>query len=73
VLAGLDAARVLASVDQLTDVELGRIAGLPCPYGDGNTAAQVVAAFADQDLRALLFPRDPELAQAAPVPVGSPS
>ena len=63
VLCGLDAVRVLATVDRLTEPEeLARVAALPCPYGDGHTAGHVVAALADEGLRALLTPRDPELA-----------
>jgi UDP-N-acetylglucosamine 2-epimerase (non-hydrolysing) len=63
VLCGLDAARVLAAVDRLIDPdELARVAALACPYGDGRTASHVVAALDDEGLRALLAPRDPELA-----------
>jgi UDP-N-acetylglucosamine 2-epimerase (non-hydrolysing) len=70
VLCGLDAARVLAAVDLLTEAdELARVAALDCPYGDGHTATHVVAALADDDLRALLTPRDPELA-SGPFSVG---
>jgi UDP-N-acetylglucosamine 2-epimerase (non-hydrolysing) len=62
VLCGLDAVRVLATVDRLTEPdELARVAALPCPYGDGHTADHVVAALADEAIRALLSPCDPEL------------
>lgn len=71
VLAGLDAVRVLDTVDGLTDDEVRRIADLPCPYGDGHTSARVVTALADPRLRELLVPRDPDLARGAPLPVGS--
>jgi UDP-N-acetylglucosamine 2-epimerase (non-hydrolysing) len=72
VLCGLDAGRVLAAVDGRSDPdELARVAALPCPYGDGHTADHVVAALADDHLRALLTPRDPELAAGAPVLVGT--
>jgi UDP-N-acetylglucosamine 2-epimerase (non-hydrolysing) len=71
VLCGLDAGRVLASVDRLTEPhELARVAALPCPYGDGHTADHVVAALADVSVRALLTPRDPELG-SGPFSVGS--
>ena len=65
--------RVLAAVDRLTDAgELARVAALPCPYGDGHTADHVVTALADEGLRALLTPRDPELASGQLI-VGSPA
>jgi UDP-N-acetylglucosamine 2-epimerase (non-hydrolysing) len=70
VLSGLDAARVLDAAARLDDeTELARVAGLPCPYGDGRTGEHVVAALADPALRSLLTPRDPELMSAPPVPV----
>jgi UDP-N-acetylglucosamine 2-epimerase (non-hydrolysing) len=64
VLAGLDASRVMAAVDRLDENELARIAALPCPYGEGDTAQRVVAVFADAEVRAMLMPRDPELARS---------
>lgn len=53
----LDAARALSSRD-----ELRRIDGLPCPYGSGNTAEQVVAALADPAVQEILSPAEPDLA-----------
>ncbi len=70
ILAGLDAGRVLATVDAMTAPELARIADLPCPYGDGHTADRVVESLADPDLLALLVPRDPELADRPPALAG---
>jgi UDP-N-acetylglucosamine 2-epimerase (non-hydrolysing) len=66
-LCGLDRTRVLAAVDRLDAAELARIDALPCPYGDGRTADRVVEVLADPDVRALLVPRDPVLADAVPV------
>ena len=42
-----------------TPSELARIAAVPCPYGDGTTGAQVVAALEDPSLRSLLVPTEP--------------
>jgi UDP-N-acetylglucosamine 2-epimerase (non-hydrolysing) len=66
VLAGLDATRVLAAVDALTDDEVARIAALPCPYGDGTTAAQVVDVLSDDAVRRRLVPADPEPGSGPP-------
>jgi UDP-N-acetylglucosamine 2-epimerase (non-hydrolysing) len=74
VLAGLDATRVLEAAERFDDTaELERVAGLPCPYGDGHSAARIVTALADPELRALLMPREPELSASAPIVIGSPS
>lgn len=62
VLCGLHAGRVLAAVDRLDD-ELERIDSLPCPYGDGHTADRVVEVLADDEVRRLVTPRDPELGE----------
>jgi UDP-N-acetylglucosamine 2-epimerase (non-hydrolysing) len=71
VLCGLDADRVLAAVERLTvAAELARVAALPCPYGDGHAAQAVVTALADEDLRSLLTPRDPELVADLPLALG---
>jgi UDP-N-acetylglucosamine 2-epimerase (non-hydrolysing) len=72
VLCGVDADLVLDAVERLDQpAELARVAALPCPYGDGNTAAAVVAALADDDLRDLLTPRDPELGAGLPFALAS--
>ncbi|BEP15756.1 UDP-N-acetylglucosamine 2-epimerase (non-hydrolyzing) [Acidothermaceae bacterium B102] len=58
VLTGMDSARVLAAVARMTTPsELARIADVPCPYGDGTTGAQVVAAL--DELRSLITPTEP--------------
>ncbi len=60
VLTGMSADRVLSAADRLTTpAELRRIALVPCPYGDGTTGAQVVAALEDPDLRTALVPVEP--------------
>jgi UDP-N-acetylglucosamine 2-epimerase (non-hydrolysing) len=51
---------VLQAVARLTTAaELARIAAVPCPYGDGTTGAQVVAALEDVGLRRALAPAEP--------------
>ncbi|MDX6204948.1 MAG: hypothetical protein QOF39_1005 [Frankiales bacterium] len=60
VLTGMSADRVLQAVARLTTAaELARIAAVPCPYGDGTTGAQVVAALEDVGLRRALAPAEP--------------
>jgi UDP-N-acetylglucosamine 2-epimerase (non-hydrolysing) len=60
VLTGMSSARVLeAAARMTTPSELARIAAVPCPYGDGTTGAQVVAALEDPSLRSLLIPTEP--------------
>ncbi len=64
VLTGLDRDRVLAAADALTDpAALARVAGLPCPYGDGHTADRVVEVLDEPAVRDLLAPREPGLGQ----------
>lgn len=66
VLSGLDEGRVLAAAARYDDpVELARVAGLACPYGDGHAAARVVEALAE--LREQLAPREPELLTGPPL------
>lgn len=66
-LTGLHAVRVMAAVRDLSEpAMLERIAAMPCPYGDGTTAARVVEALADPVLLSLLTPREPELAEGLP-------
>jgi UDP-N-acetylglucosamine 2-epimerase (non-hydrolysing) len=72
-LTGLHAAGVMAAVRDLTrPAILERIAAMPCPYGDGTTAARVVEALADPGLLSLLRPREPELADGLPPGVEAP-
>ncbi len=67
VLTGLDQARVLEAADRFADdAELVRVAGLPCPYGDGRTGDRVVEVLAEPGLRALLRPAEPALSAALP-------
>jgi UDP-N-acetylglucosamine 2-epimerase (non-hydrolysing) len=62
-LTGLDAERAMDAVRGLSSPdELRRIDGLPCPYGRGDTARQVVAALADPELQATLSPAEPGVA-----------
>jgi UDP-N-acetylglucosamine 2-epimerase (non-hydrolysing) len=69
VLTGMDADRVLEAVAKLTaPSELDRIAAVPCPYGDGTTGAQVVAALDDPALRAVLMPCEPAYDAAQQLP-----
>jgi UDP-N-acetylglucosamine 2-epimerase (non-hydrolysing) len=70
VLCGLDADRVLDHVARLGEpANMARIAALPCPYGDGQTASRVVGCLADPALRAVLSPREPVLGDALPARV----
>jgi UDP-N-acetylglucosamine 2-epimerase (non-hydrolysing) len=72
-LTGLHAARVMAAVRDLTrPAMLERIAAMPCPYGDGTTAARVVEALADPVVLSLLAPREPELAEGLPAGAEAP-
>jgi len=67
VLTGLDAGRALAAAEALNqEPEQRRIAALPCPYGDGDTSARVVEAFADPEIIRLLTPAEPALAHGLP-------
>lgn len=67
VLTGLDHDRVLAAAAALAaDAEQARVAAVPCPYGDGRTAARVAEVLEDPGLRALLVPREPDLATGPP-------
>ncbi|MGH8888233.1 MAG: non-hydrolyzing UDP-N-acetylglucosamine 2-epimerase [Acidothermaceae bacterium] len=71
VLCGLDAELVLRHVARFGDpVEQARVAALPCPYGDGHTAARVVRCFDDEQLMALLSPSEPVVGGALPTRVG---
>ena len=54
-----------------TPSELARIAAVPCPYGDGTTGAQVVAALEDPSLRALLTPTRAGVRPVAAAAAGS--
>jgi UDP-N-acetylglucosamine 2-epimerase (non-hydrolysing) len=70
VLTGMSADRVLAAVARLTiPSELARIAAVPCPYGDGTTGAQVVAALDDPALRHSLAPAEPSYDPAQRLPL----
>ncbi|MDX6254975.1 MAG: hypothetical protein QOJ11_1309 [Frankiales bacterium] len=70
VLTGMSAERVLAAVAQLTtSSELARVAAVPCPYGDGTTGAQVVAALDDPALRLSLAPSEPSYDPAQRLPL----
>jgi UDP-N-acetylglucosamine 2-epimerase (non-hydrolysing) len=61
VLVGLDVGRALSAAEAaLSAAALGRIAGLACPYGDGHTAARVVALLRDDDIRATWKLREPD-------------
>jgi UDP-N-acetylglucosamine 2-epimerase (non-hydrolysing) len=65
VLTGLSRDRAVTAVDALAEpAEQRRIADLPCPYGDGHTAARVVEVLDDPEVRATIPPREPSLGQA---------
>jgi UDP-N-acetylglucosamine 2-epimerase (non-hydrolysing) len=56
-----EAARAVAAAHRLAgDAELARIAGLPCPYGDGTTGPRVAAILADPATDALLALDEPD-------------
>ena len=62
VLTGLDLGRVRAATDLLTrPAEQERVAGLPCPYGDGATGRRVAEVLDEPRVRSLLTPREPVL------------
>ena len=62
VLTGLDLGRVRTAADLLTSPgEQARVAGLRCPYGDGETGRRVAEVLAEPRVRALLTPREPVL------------
>jgi UDP-N-acetylglucosamine 2-epimerase (non-hydrolysing) len=70
VLTGMSSSRVLeAAARMTTPSELARIAAVPCPYGDGTTGAQVVAALDEPSLRALLSPTEPAYDPSQQLPV----
>ena len=50
-----------------TPAELVRIAAVPCPYGDGTTGAQVVAAL--EELRPLITPTEPSYDPSQALPL----
>lgn len=67
VLTGLDVGRVTEAVGVLSRAsEQRRIDALPCPYGDGDTAARVVAALEDPSVLAVLTPEEPAAAGGPP-------
>jgi UDP-N-acetylglucosamine 2-epimerase (non-hydrolysing) len=67
VLCGLDADLVLGHVERFgAEAELQRVAALQCPYGDGHTATRVAECLADQELLALLAPREPLVGDPLP-------
>jgi UDP-N-acetylglucosamine 2-epimerase (non-hydrolysing) len=67
-LVGLDVQRALAAAQSATTPDaLARLESLPCPYGDGFTAARVARLLADPELRRLIRPAEPDfVGQAVP-------
>ena len=66
-LTGLDAAAALAAASAFSEPgEQARVAGVPCPYGDGHTAERVAALLEDPAIRRLLAFEEPDFTQAAP-------
>ncbi|MBI1758897.1 MAG: UDP-N-acetylglucosamine 2-epimerase (non-hydrolyzing) [Actinobacteria bacterium] len=64
-LAGLscdaDADRAVAAAVAMSDPDqLARVAGLPCPYGDGDTGRRVADLLSDPAVGALLELREPD-------------
>lgn len=67
VLCGLDVDSVLDHVARFCDPrEAARVAALPCPYGDGETATRVVRCLTDPQLLALLSPTEPVVGDGLP-------
>jgi UDP-N-acetylglucosamine 2-epimerase (non-hydrolysing) len=61
VLAGLDVEMaVAAALEMTTPACQVAAAAVPCPYGDGNTAARVVEILADPSTRSLLQLEEPD-------------
>jgi UDP-N-acetylglucosamine 2-epimerase (non-hydrolysing) len=59
-LTGLDPDRAIAAASAFsTPEEQRRVAGEPCPYGDGHTADRVVELLGDADVLDLLRLREP--------------
>ncbi|HEY8729954.1 MAG TPA: UDP-N-acetylglucosamine 2-epimerase (non-hydrolyzing) [Acidothermaceae bacterium] len=72
VLCGLDEDEVMHHVGQLTVLdEQMRIAALPCPYGDGQTAQRVVDVLADNTIMTLIAPREPSVGDPLPARVAA--
>lgn len=67
VLVGLDPARAVAAARSfaLPDAQ-ERVAGVPCPYGDGHTAARVVRLLGDPLVLSHLALQEPDLADWTP-------
>lgn len=67
VLAGMDAARAIEAVRELTtpDAE-NRAATTPCPYGDGHTGERVAALLADDAVWELLRLDEPDFVGREP-------
>ena len=62
VLTGLDVDRALeAAVSFASPAEQARVAGAPCPYGDGHAARRVAEALADPSVAPLLRLEEPDL------------
>ena len=61
VLTGLDADRAAQAAVRLSAPdEQDRIAGLPCPYGDGHTSERVAEILGDPDVARLLEIHEPD-------------
>jgi UDP-N-acetylglucosamine 2-epimerase (non-hydrolysing) len=61
VLVGLDGDLAVESVLRFSDpAEQRRVAGIPCPYGDGRTAERVLEVLSDPAIRPLLRLDEPD-------------
>lgn len=67
VLAGMDAARAIEAVRELTTPDAqNRAATTPCPYGDGHTGERVAALLADDAVWELLRLDEPDFVGREP-------
>jgi len=67
VLAGMDAARAIEAVRELTTPDAqNRVATTPCPYGDGHTGERVAALLADDAVWELLRLDEPDFVGREP-------
>ncbi|MFC0081815.1 non-hydrolyzing UDP-N-acetylglucosamine 2-epimerase [Aciditerrimonas ferrireducens] len=70
VLSGLDPEEVLAAVERLaTPAQQERVAGLPCPYGDGHAAERVADVLQDPATKELLALDEPDFRRSLPAVV----
>ncbi len=70
-LVGLDVEAALEAAARFAEpAELARVAGLPCPYGDGRTSKRVAELLADDDVVARMALSEPDLVDWVPGGLG---